>query len=579
MSALWLPLDRVKVNVVHDYVQERGTGFTGTNYAPALQAGLLPQEVPDPRAVIFRGPQPAQDMKHWGVSGRLNVDLGPALVELLSSYRSLTYNQTTGGNAGVAFPGAPPPQLDNWSTSYWRNTSKSTVQELRIYAPDSSRLRWTAGTFFFYEKQSSFLGSPNDQGNGFAGVEFNMPDVRTNSEAGYLDAVLDLTKSLRATGGLRYTREEKTRNGLAAVFLPDTGGQTFRFGTEGFDFAKGGRTLFDPTGQAPGALFQNGIARFGVRDTLGNLLIADNSAYTPNHGHYTGTFLDFRAGLDGDLTPTSLVYIMATSAHHSGGFNDTIQLPSGRAIAPTYSPEVLYSLEVGSKNTFNDRKLKVNAAAYGYLYRNQQFSSVQSLVDPGDPNQVGAPTLFRFNAAESHVIGFELETSYKAPLGFLLGVQAMLLDARFDKGKVADSRLGFDINSEPVVDLNGLQLPRAPHATVNVSVGQNFTTKIGYWDWIVTGQARSQYFMTPFNGTGRDRMGNINPVLSDVQPAYMRFDAGVGYTRLDAKMRLELFGANLSNTTYFTSLINTPGLNLRFFNSPRQYGVRAQFFY
>jgi iron complex outermembrane receptor protein len=366
---------------------------------------------------------------------------------------------------------------------------------------------------------------------------------------------------------------------LAAVFLPDTGGRPFRFGTEGFDFAKGGRTIFDPAGQLPGATLRNGIARFGVRDNLNDLLVADNSAYTPNHGHYSGTFLDFRAGLDADLTPASLVYLMATSAHHSGGFNDSIKLTSGQAIAPTYNPEALYSLEIGSKNTFMDRKLKVNAAAYGYLYRNQQFSSVQSLVDPGDPTQVGAPTLFRFNAAESHVIGFELEASYKAPLGFIAGVQAMFLDARFDKGKVADSRLGFDISSEPIVDLNGLQLPRAPHATVNVSLGQNFGTKIGYWDWTVSAQARSQYYMTPFNGTGRDRQGNINPVLSDVQPAYVRFDGGVGYTRPDGKMRLELFGANLSNTTYFTSLINTPGLNLRFFNSPRQYGLRAQLFY
>ncbi len=583
MSALWLPIDRVKVSVTHDYLQERGTGYTGTNFAPALQAGLLPQEVPDPRAVIFRGPQPAQKMMHWGVGGKLNLDFGPALVDLISSYRSMSYNQTTGGNAGVAFPGMGTPDIDNWSTSYWRTTSKSTVQELRIYAPDSARLRWTAGGFFFYEKQTGFLGSTADKSVGFAGVEFNMPDVRTNSEAGYLDAVYDVLENLRATGGIRVTREEKTRNGLAAIFLPDTGGMPFRFGTEGFRFAQDGRTIFDPAAVPPGSptgtVLSNGVGSFGVRDNLGQLLIADNSAYTPNHGHYTGTFFDWRAGLDMDLTPLSLVYLTASTGHHSGGFNDTINTPTGGAIAPTYNPESLYALELGSKNQLLDKKLKLNAAAYGYLYRDQQFSSVQSLIDPMNPGQVGAPTLFRFNAAKSHVIGLEVEASYKLPLGLVAAAQAMLLDARFDGGAVADSRLGFDITSEPIVQLEGLVLPRAPHVTVNYSIGQNFPTSFGHFDWVAMAQTRSQYFMTPFNGNGRDRMGNINPVLSDVQPAYTRLDLGVGYTRLDGKIRLDAFGTNVVNTTYMTSLINTPNLNLRFFNSPRQVGLRMQMFW
>jgi iron complex outermembrane receptor protein len=581
-SALWRPFDRVKVNLTHDYLQERGTGYTGTNFAPALQAGLLPNEVPDPRAVIFRGPQPAQRMMHWGVGGKFNVDLGPALIDLISSYRSMSYNQTTGGNAGVAFPGMQPPQLDNWSTSYWRTTSKSTVQELRIYAPDTARLRWTVGGFFFYEKQTGFLGSTADQSVGFAGVEFNMPDVRTNSQAGYFDAVYDILKNLRATAGFRFTREEKTRNGLAAIYLPDTGGMPFRFGTEGFRFAQDGRTIFDPAnvpaGSPAGTVLTDGVT-FGVRDNLGNLLIGDNSSYTPNHGHYTGRFFDWRAGIDHDLTPVNLLYLMASTGHHSGGFNDTINLPSGMAIAPTYKPETLYALEVGSKNMLLEKKLKVNAAAYGYLYRNQQFSSVQSLIDPGDPTQVGAPTLFRFNVAESHVLGLEVEASYKLPYGLVAAAQAMLLDARFDSGEIADSRLGFDITTQPIINLEGLRLPRAPRATVHYSLSQTFSTSIGHFDWIVTGRTRSQYFMTPFNGNGRDRMGNINPVLSDVQPAYTRFDAGVGYTRLDGKVRLELFGANLTNATYLASLINTPGLNLRFFNSPRQFGIRLQLFW
>ena len=138
--------------------------------------------------------------------------------------------------------------------------------------------------------------------------------------------------------------------------------------------------------------------------------------------------------------------------------------------------------------------------------------------------------------------------------------------------------LGY-ITYHPIVHVKGLVLPRSPKLTVNYSVGQNIQTDFGYFDWILSAQTRSKYFMTVFNGDGRDNMGNINPNLSDSQPLYTRLDAGVGYTRPNGKMRFELVGNNLTNSTYLTSLINTPGLNLRFFNSPRQYGARLLVFY
>lgn len=579
-SLLWTPVHMFKATLVADWTHEGGTGYTGTNYAPALQAGLLPNEIPDPRGVIFRGPQPSQNMHHSGIAGTFNFDLGPAMVELISSYRDLSYYQVTGGNAGVAFPGMPAPQIDNWSTSYWHTSSKSTVQELRIYAPDTARLRWNAGGFFFFEKQTGFLGSTNDQGNGYAGVEYDMPYVHSHSEAAYADATYDITKLFRATGGLRFTHEHKERHGLGAVYLPDTGGQTFRFGTEGFSWADQERTIYDPSkAMSNQDIFFNGINSFGARDNLQTLLVKDNSSYTKQDGYYEDNFLDWRLGVDTDLTPRNFLYATATTGHHSGGFNDNVVLNGVNVGAPNYKPERLYALEVGSKNQTVDHKLTANVSVFGYLYRDQQFQGVQSLVNPGDPTMVGAATLVRFNAAKSHVIGLDFDGSYKLPFGFIVGLRGELLDSVFDEGQITDSRLGYDISSEPVVNVKGHRLPRSPWVSVAYSIGQNFTTPVGYIDWVVSAQSRSKYYMTVFNGEGTDTAGNVNPVLSDVQPAYTRVDVGIGYTRPDGKMRVEATGANLTNTTYMTTLINTPGLNLRFFNPPRTMGVHIQLFY
>ena len=102
---------------------------------------------------------------------------------------------------------------------------------------------------------------------------------------------------------------------------------------------------------------------------------------------------------------------------------------------------------------------------------------------------------------------------------------------------------------------------------------------MGWFDWVVSAQTRTKYYMTIFNGEGLNPQGVVNPNLSDVVPSYTRVDLGVGYTRPDGKTRLDGFVSNLTNATYMTSLINTPGLNLRYFNAPRQIGVRLSLYW
>ena len=207
-----------------------------------------------------------------------------------------------------------------------------------------------------------------------------MPHVQSDSEAGYVDGTFDIRKYLRATAGVRYTREHKERTGLGAVYLPNTGGQPFRFGTEGFRFADTDRTIYDPNDPN---VFKDGIKTYGARDTLPQLLVSPGTNFTAQNGTYTDHFVDWRLGADMDLTPRNMVYVTATTGHHSGGFNDNIG-----DVAKTYKPERLYALEIGSKNQTVDRKLTVNGAVFGYLYYDQQFTGVQSLIDPDDPMAV-----------------------------------------------------------------------------------------------------------------------------------------------------------------------------------------------
>ena len=266
---------------------------------------------------------------------------------------------------------------------------------------------------------------------------------------------------------------------------------------------------------------------------------------------------------------------MFSTGHQSGGFNDTIALPTGGTLAKTYDPEAIYATEIGSKNEFFNHKLTANFAGFWYEYRNQQFQVVQA-IGPAPMGSDAPPpsSAMRINAAASRVLGLEVESKARLPAGFTLALAATLLNARFTEGIVNDPRVSYDPAQQTPVDLNGNFLPRAPVLSVNYGVSQIITTRFGYFDWTLNAQSKTKQYFTPFNGEGRDTQGNVNPNLSDVQPGYTRVDAGVGFTTSDGHTRLDGFVNNLTDVAYLTSMINNPGLNLRFFNPPRLIGAR-----
>jgi iron complex outermembrane receptor protein len=582
-TARWAPSDAVELTIMHDWTEEKGTGWSGANFSEPLTAGLDPDEVENPRSVWYRGAQGKMKLRHWGVSDNLTIDLGPLIVQHLGSYRQLKYQQTAPGNAGVHFTGKPNPQLDDWGTAWFDTVSNSVVQELRISAPDTARFRWTVGGFFFNEDQNTFFAQTADRTNGFLGVEFTMPNMDTRSYAGYADATFDILETLRATGGIRVTNEKKHRDGVGYVYAVNGLPGEVRFGTEGFKWAGRDRSDFTSAGDITD--LTSGIGRYGVRDTLDEAISANpgltmGGSLLEQDGDYSKSFFDYRLGVEADATEDNLVYAMFSTAHKSGGFNDQVRRSDGSTIEAAYEPESLYSLEIGSKNQLLDRRLTVNAAAFGYLYSNLQYQSVQAVSppDPNDPTQTPGSAAVRSNAAESRILGLEVDADWRLPAGFTAKAAAALLHAKFTEGEVLDTRQGFGLDDSPRVSIVDNYLVRSPVLTINYGLSQTIETGIGYFDWLVSAQTKTKQYMTPFNGEGTDQNGNPAPILSDVVPAYTKVDAGVGWTKLEGDLRVEGFVSNLTNVAHMTSIINTPNLNLRFFNPPRQMGVRVSLF-
>jgi iron complex outermembrane recepter protein len=522
------PTDRLKILLAGDYIHETGTGYSGSNYANPLGNGINPRDIKNPRNVIARGFTPDEDIKHWGARLNLTYEADPFTIEYTGSHRDVVrnydaitpitpfYNGVIANLSRRSNDLTPDPNdvvdpaivlretLDNFSRYQSITDSKSDFHELRLFN-NKGRVIWSLGGLYFKEHQYAFLGSTGDRGLFFQGVEFNMPNVDAKSYGLYGDATFKVTEKFRITGGLRYTNDRKSREGVAARYGFAIGDGNFnccmgvRVGTEGFQFAGRGRTIFNPDTNGDGvtsdaeviSFYRNGTAVNGVRDNVDEIF-----ANGPIPGHFgtvpgvplcedtiTGDFLtcqgfepsgqytyavpfqgqifrqtgkskqnfvDWRARLEYDISDDNLVYALVSRGHKSGGFNDNL---GDAGIAPTYRPEKVTLFELGSKNEFylGSVKARFNGSAFYNNYKDQVLTAIQSvdqirqfLATPQGGNiNVTLPSntsgalvvSYSFNAASSKIYGVSLDGGFDLPANFNFNFNILRLEAKVNKSR------------------------------------------------------------------------------------------------------------------------------------------------
>lgn len=318
-SYLIEPTDKLKVTLTADYIEQKGTGYTGVNFANPLGNGINPDDIDNPREVFGRAFTPEEDTEHWGLKGHIEYDFGPVKAEYIGSYRDLVYDYDFVTPAAPNYDGALDNlgpfdrTFDNFSRVNFITDSESQVHELRLLGDIDEKLEWTLGGFYFLEDQRTFLGTTGDRNPFFYGVEFNQ-FTDTESISLYGDATYNVTDNFRITGGLRYTDDHKERFGVNARF-----GQTFiiggdgfgccfapAVGTEGFEFAGFNRTIFNPDTDGNNEIspqelidfYFDGVQTFGARDGLDDIY-ANGEVVDPIPFGERPICPDFLVGFDG----------------------------------------------------------------------------------------------------------------------------------------------------------------------------------------------------------------------------------------------------------------------------------------
>lgn len=361
------------------------------------------------------------------------------------------------------------------------------------------------------------------------------------------------------TMGLRYTREEKTLQ--ASYSNPDGSPACASY------FLPSGQLNPAALGRIGGALTARGVPFAQMPAAQQQALIQNIVGFTclpwgniAHHGRsldqsrvekeWSGT-LKLAYNFSDDV----MAYFSAARGYKAGGFNlDRVQSGNGlssgtQGIVPvddtSFPGEFVDSYELGTKTTWHDGNLLLNAALFHQVYSDFQLNSFlgTSFVVRSIPEVVSQ--------------GIDAEILWQTPTPGL-SVQGGFTWAKTEYGNDL-------LPDADLLLLPGNQMSFAPRFSGNVSLTYQFD--VG--DRLQGRMNIGAKHMSDYN-TGSD----LDP--EKAQSAYTLVNARIGLGRRDKRWALELWGQNLTNETYKQVGIDAPiqtGSWNAFLGAPRTWGL------
>ncbi len=401
------------------------------------------------------------------------------------------------------------------------------TQELRILGSPNDNIDFIAGVYWNENEVSSnqniqFCGGmgsncSNSSSPTYTGLQRNFESVQDSSTVSVfaqLDYHLDEQWTI-AVGG-RYTEEDKDVEGRK--FLSDLVG--IRQGSG----APVPGTNFVGSGNCPslgGSINGRRVACFGP------LMAGSNS------GQFSRTESDFspNAVLTWNASEAHMIYWNYAEGFKGGGY----QLWPVRGGALTaaqieFDAESATSLELGGKHTLLDQQLQLNWALFNTGIEDLQVSAF-------DP-QLTAQNIV--NAAAVTSRGVEADFIWLPDANHQVTAALALLDATYDNYEGATCFPGQTPAQGcvgGVQDLSGTAVQYSPETQYNIAMDGDYPFAGNLaWGWRAAYSWRDDQFI-----------GSKNHPVTDVQPAYGKFDASFYVEDQAGNWRIALIGLNLND--------------------------------
>lgn len=532
LSLLMAPNDALSIRIAADYYDQggHGPGSTPVVLGPGHRFGISSEQAGDfletQRNAIagrnFNPMPPTQrlDNRFWGVSATLDWSTTAGTFTLIPAYREGRLD-TVGTALGV-----------NVIT---REDDEQASLEARFASSLDGKLNYIVGAYYFDETNHIPQFVPNTQYT----MAIQDYDTGVDSAAAFGRLTYELTGSVRATVGARYTDEEKFLRGSFDSFVRVCPPVPVASCPDAERFP-----VTQVTPPLPGP---------GVGGTV-TLPFAIDSDETESFSRWT-----WRAALDWDVTEGNFAYASFETGFKSGGFffsNDS----------QVFQPENLEAFTLGSKNRLLDDRMQVDIEAFHWRYEDQQVSTIMQ-------DSQGVTNLGTRNVGDATMYGVEVESRWLVTDATRLGVSAQYLDATYDDFRyvvpgaapplsgcaVSPAVAGF------LVDCSGKRAPYAPEWTVNLSAEQSFRLPN---DARVVAGLRLHYQSETLTGM------DFTPL--EYQEGYTWLDASVTYSVHEDRYSLTAFGTNLTDETVVANSFQPPfgSFVVGLLRPPRLYGLR-----
>ncbi len=384
------------------------------------------------------------------------------------------------------------------------------------------------------------------------------------SYAVYGEGSYQLTDTITATAGLRYTRDKNDFKDGITTFYDDAGAAR----------------LLTVSDFAGGAYFLKPVYDGGGTAATGNLVVPAFGAGglgIPLPGGLTRSGKTGRASgrfiLDWKPSDSSKVYASYSRGYRAGTFNG---LAYGSANQVYFvKPESVNAYEVGFKSRWMDNRLQINASAFYYDYKGQQGQVVD------------ASATANLISLDGTMKGAELDVQFAASRSLHLNASLGLLDSKYADGACPTTTITATfpaqigscvVSSGGQVSVAGNPFPYAPKTTANFGFD---------WDAVDSGDDKvsihgdaaysGQFYYDSFANYSRGPLPAVaSGVFNQGSTSYWLANARATFTRNNYS--ISFWMKNITDKVYYPfgiSIENLFGNGYRVRGQPRTFGMEA----
>ena len=511
--------DDVSIRLFGDYTDDQSSRGTASHVSPpltdnpyvAFSGGTVLPDIRD----TYRDVTANNETEAWGIGAEITWNLGNVEIKSLTSYREdenryqVDFDLTEINAGGFNDP---------------ITESEFFQQEFQMSSTGDGPLNWVIGAFLFDDEAlhdypfpfsfGQFVTGPTVGGTYDTVFIHGFSNLDTFAWALFGQASYRLNDHLRAHVGIRYSDEEKEIDFESYSFLPISPALT------GPEYVAGRPA---PSGM-PAVTYQDET---------------DSDSVTP------------RFGIDFILNENVMFYFGATRGFKSGGYNTVLFGPVPEAV----KPETIWSFEGGFKSTLADGKLRLNASAFYYDYKD-----IHQNVDLADNAQGYANVR---NAGDAEVFGIEADMVFALTDRFVVDGMFSYLDTELKDLMAPD----LNVPQNPSIDQTGNPLPRAPEFTVGF--GAAYTMPIQPGEVTLRGD---YYYMDD------ERYWSVFKDPLNSGDSYTRVNARLQFDHNSGKWSIAAYARNMfDEDAESNGFRSTTFGNLRTYQPPRTWGVNVRY--